>query len=121
MGKMVFLCAGEGAHGSDSDLSILKLSPAWEKTEKVLRAFDMDIDDVMASAGEHSSPTSPLLTTVINICLIDLWKSWGHEPHAAIGHSVGEIAAAYCCGMYDVEQALKVGRRVRQSSLSCLD
>ena len=38
--------------------------------------------------------------------LIALWRSWGIVPDAVLGHSVGEFAAAYCAGVYTLEQVL---------------
>src|SRR5262249_9179798 len=34
----------------------------------------------------------------VQVGLLALWRSWGIEPAAIIGHSVGEIAAAYAAG-----------------------
>src|SRR5262249_11382425 len=38
--------------------------------------------------------------------LIALWRSWGIVPDVVLGHSVGEFAAAYCAGVYTLEQVL---------------
>ena len=40
--------------------------------------------------------------------LSQLWKSWGVEPEAIAGHSVGEIAAACVAGILPVEEASRV-------------
>lgn len=40
--------------------------------------------------------------------LFALWQSWGVEPVAIIGHSVGEIAATYAAGILSLEDAVKV-------------
>ncbi|HYX25759.1 MAG TPA: acyltransferase domain-containing protein, partial [Thermoanaerobaculia bacterium] len=40
--------------------------------------------------------------------LADLWRSWGVEPAAVVGHSCGEIAAAYVAGALDLDQASTV-------------
>jgi acyl transferase domain-containing protein len=34
----------------------------------------------------------------LQIALVDLFQSWGIIPHSVIGHSSGEIPAAYCAG-----------------------
>ncbi|HEY1354348.1 MAG TPA: SDR family NAD(P)-dependent oxidoreductase [Ktedonobacteraceae bacterium] len=44
----------------------------------------------------------------IQVALAAVWKSWGIEPEAVIGHSVGEIAAAYVAGILTLEDAIKV-------------
>jgi acyl transferase domain-containing protein/NAD(P)-dependent dehydrogenase (short-subunit alcohol dehydrogenase family) len=45
---------------------------------------------------------------VVQVALVEVWKSWGIEPEAVIGHSVGEIAAAYVAGILNLEDAIKV-------------
>jgi acyl transferase domain-containing protein len=44
----------------------------------------------------------------IEIALAAVWRSWGIEPRAVIGHSMGEIAAAYIAGALSLEDAARV-------------
>ena len=44
----------------------------------------------------------------LQVGLAALWKDWGIQPAAVIGHSVGEIAAAYICGALSLNDALAV-------------
>ncbi|GGO83336.1 hypothetical protein GCM10011348_26860 [Marinobacterium nitratireducens] len=45
---------------------------------------------------------------VIQMALVELLRSWGLQPAAIIGHSVGEVASAYHSGVLSLEQALRV-------------
>ena len=38
----------------------------------------------------------------LQVALAALWKSWGVNPDAVVGHSVGEIAALYVAGALDL-------------------
>jgi acyl transferase domain-containing protein/acyl carrier protein len=42
----------------------------------------------------------------IEYALARLWQSWGVEPEAMIGHSIGEFVAACLAGVFEVEEAL---------------
>lgn len=46
--------------------------------------------------------------TAVQIALVDLLTSWSIRPTRVIGHSSGEIAAAYCAGRLSKEAAWKV-------------
>ena len=37
-----------------------------------------------------------------------LWRSLGIEPDAVVGHSMGEVAAAYIAGVLDLDQAMRI-------------
>ena len=45
---------------------------------------------------------------VIEYALAKLWQSWGVEPQAAIGHSIGEYVAATLAEVFSLEDALSL-------------
>ena len=47
-------------------------------------------------------------TVAIQLCLVDLLRSWGITPSAVTSHSSGEIAAAYTVGALSFKEALGV-------------
>ena len=55
----------------------------------------------------QTSITQPALF-VIEYALAKLWQSWGIEPQAMIGHSIGEYVAACLAGVFSLEDALKL-------------
>ena len=44
----------------------------------------------------------------LQVALTALWLSWGIRPKVIVGHSVGEIAAAYVCGRVTLKEAIKI-------------
>ena len=44
----------------------------------------------------------------MQVALAALWRSWGIEPQAVVGHSLGEVAAAYVAGALSFEDAVRV-------------
>lgn len=48
------------------------------------------------------------ISVALQLCLVDLMKSWGITPSAVTSHSSGEIAAAYLVDALSFEEALGV-------------
>ena len=114
MNKSVFLFSGEGTQSSESQFRLLKQSPSWTRIEAFLSSkLNLDLEHLWKrEIGEHHCPYSPLLTVVSQICLSDLWRQWGYRPDVMVGHSTGELSAAYQAGFYSLEEILLIAYRI---------
>jgi acyl transferase domain-containing protein/thioesterase domain-containing protein len=63
--------------------------------------------EAAAKKLEHPHVQLPAIF-IVEVALARLWMSWGLEPAALIGHSVGENAAACIAGVLSFEDALKL-------------
>ena len=59
------------------------------------------------SVLHHTEYTQPALFA-IEYALAQLWMSWGVQPHAVLGHSVGEFTAACIAGVFSLEDGLRL-------------
>ena len=68
-----------------------------------------DAEDGQAAAArlERTRYAQPALFT-IEVALAELWRSWGVEPRAMLGHSIGEFAAATVAGVMERGDALEL-------------
>lgn len=54
------------------------------------------------------APYAQPLTTALQVALVNLLVRWNITPSNVVGHSSGEIAAAYAVGVLDMEEAIIV-------------
>ncbi|RAK85572.1 ketoacyl-synt-domain-containing protein [Aspergillus costaricaensis CBS 115574] len=80
------------------DLHLANLGANWSLIEEL----GYDEKNSRLSCAELSQPTC----TAVQIALVDLLRSMGIKPIATIGHSSGEIAAAYSAGAFSAEDAI---------------
>ena len=74
--------------------------PSWSIIEELSKA---------ASVSKiYQSELSQPLCTALQLGLVTLWTSWGLVPNAVVGHSSGEIAAAYTAGIISLRDAVIV-------------
>ena len=72
---------------------------------------DMEAEELLRSDGEtnvKSAAYSQPICTTIQIALVDLLAKWKVYPTSVLGHSSGEIAAAYCIDAISQETACKL-------------
>jgi acyl transferase domain-containing protein len=66
---------------------------------------DLLVDpDASISHPEYSQTA----TTAVQIAIVELLRSFGIVPSAVIGHSSGEVAAAYCAGAIGEAEAMAI-------------
>ncbi len=124
--RPVFVFAGQGPRWWPLAADLLDTEPvlreALHRCDAALRRHaDWSLIEQLTIAPERSRLADPGVaqpaTCALQIALATLWRSWGVEPAAVVGHSVGEIAAAHIAGALDLDDALLValhrGRVIR--------
>ena len=108
MKTIVFLYSGEGTRNDNSDFKLIQTSPLWGEIDRILQShLQLSVDALCHQQTDiHKCPHSPLMTVISEICLADIWQRWGYRPDIVIGHSIGELSAAYQAGFYSLEEIL---------------
>ncbi|MFE7173785.1 acyltransferase domain-containing protein [Streptomyces sp. NPDC057616] len=110
----VWVFSGYGSQWPGMGRRLLSEEPAFAAAVEKLDAqisdeFGFSFHEHLASGGplDHLEVAQPMLFGV-QLALAELWRSYGAEPVAVIGHSMGEVAAAVCAGALDVPDAARV-------------
>jgi acyl transferase domain-containing protein len=103
MGKSLFLHSASfrcTITQLESNLKDIPDPPSWSLTEEILRPDD----PARTSSAEISQP----LCTALQVAVVDLLKKCGITFSAVVGHSSGEIAAAYAAGVLSARDAILI-------------
>lgn len=118
--EAVFLFTGQGAQYVDMGRELFESNSvfrrAFEQCDQALRdSLQVPLREVVyPEPGERERADTLIDQTAyaqpalfaIEYALSQVWRSWGIEPAAVAGHSVGEFAAAVVAGALRLEDAL---------------
>ncbi|MFI7673273.1 acyltransferase domain-containing protein [Actinophytocola sp. NPDC049390] len=115
-GKVVFVFPGQGSQWPGMGKDLYAMSPVFREhidacADALGAHVDWSLHDVLTTADpepfERTDVVQPALFAIM-VALAGLWRSYGVEPDAVVGHSQGEIAAAHVAGALSLADAARI-------------
>ena len=116
-GDAAFVLSGHGTQWAGMGAALLRESDVFAESVAACDAalgplLGWSVADVLRN--EPGTPSldrvdvvQPVIFTM-GVALAELWRESGVLPSAVVGHSLGEVAAAYVAGALDLEDAAKI-------------
>jgi acyl transferase domain-containing protein len=126
-----FVFTGQGAQWATMGKGLINDFPSFKQDlirlnhalNKIPDPPTWDLLDELLNEGLRSrlnkAEFAQPLCTAIQICLVNLLLSLGIIPSAVVGHSSGEIAAAYAAGAITAEEAITIAYYRGLTAISC--
>ncbi|MFO1456201.1 MAG: type I polyketide synthase [Steroidobacteraceae bacterium] len=115
--RMVFIYPGQGSQWLGMGRDLLHTAPAFgealQRCDALIRtqAGWSVIEELRADAAESRLADIDVVQPVLfalQVALTQLWRDLGVEPDVVVGHSMGEVAAAWAAGAFSLEDAVQV-------------
>jgi acyl transferase domain-containing protein/aryl carrier-like protein len=115
--QKVFVFTGMGPQWWAMGQQLYREEPVFRKAldecDALLRPYTgwSLVEEMLADEGQSRMGDTELAQPAnfaLQVGLAELWRSWGIEPDAIVGHSAGEVAAAYVAGAMSLPEAVRV-------------
>ncbi|KFH44962.1 Nonribosomal peptide synthetase-like protein [Hapsidospora chrysogenum ATCC 11550] len=123
---IVFLFTGQGAQWYAMGRELLETDSAFRdsivRSDQILQSLGMTwslveelLKDKSSSRMDQSEVAQPA-STAVQVALVDMLRKLRIVPQAVLGHSSGEIAAAYAAGALTQAEVMRISLRRSQIS-----
>jgi acyl transferase domain-containing protein/acyl carrier protein len=127
--KLVFVFSGQGPQWWAMGRELLEQEPVFrttiEECDDLIKShtnwslFAELTADAAESRLQETEIAQPAIFA-LQVALARLWRAWGIEPKAVVGHSLGEVAAAHIAGVLSLADAVQLicdrGRLMQQAT-----
>ncbi len=119
---VVWMFSGQGSQYANMTLGLYQQEPLFREyvnrgAEILKTPLNLDIRELLYPSPEKIEDATRRLEQtalaqpalfVVEYAMAQLWKAWGVQPTAMIGHSIGEYVAACIAGVFTLEDALNL-------------
>jgi acyl transferase domain-containing protein/NADPH:quinone reductase-like Zn-dependent oxidoreductase/NAD(P)-dependent dehydrogenase (short-subunit alcohol dehydrogenase family)/SAM-dependent methyltransferase/acyl carrier protein len=115
--RVAFVMSGQGPQWWGMGRELIQREPVFRQTiercDAAMRPWaQFSVVEELGRTEEisqiHRTEIAQPAIFAMQVGLAELWKSWGVQPAALVGHSVGEVAAACVAGVLTLEEAARV-------------
>jgi acyl transferase domain-containing protein/acyl carrier protein/phospholipid N-methyltransferase len=114
--RVAFVMSGQGPQWWGMGRELMRHEPSFreaiEACDASMSRYGFCLLDELRRTEDasqmHRTEIAQPAIFAMQMALAQLWQSWGVQPAAVIGHSVGEVAAACVGGILNLEQAARL-------------
>ena len=114
--RMLMVFTGQGTQWAGCGRALYDAHPVFRRAVDAVEEHWREHSDTSLRAAAFEAPQADLnecrlaqpVTFMLQCALVELFKTWGVYPDCVVGHSSGEVAAAYASGALSLAEATRL-------------
>ena len=114
--RIAMVFSGQGTQWAGCGRSLYESDPVFRRVIDAIEEHWREHSEISLRDACFSAPQEALNEVqlaqpaifMLQCALVELFKTWGVYPDCVVGHSSGEVAAAYACGALSLAEATRL-------------